>query len=78
MRNSDGQSIAGVPDPARRRVRMNEDQLKGRAKKVTGKAEETAGRILDDKKKETKGAFKKNIGKVQAWFGDLKNDLKKK
>lgn len=57
---------------------MNADQVKGRAKQVKGKAEEKAGKILDDKGMEAKGVIDKTIGKVQARFGDLKNDLKKK
>lgn len=57
---------------------MNSDQIKGRAKTGKGKIQELAGKILEDKKLEKKGAIEKNTGKVQSAYGDLKQELKKK
>jgi uncharacterized protein YjbJ (UPF0337 family) len=56
---------------------MNADQVKGRANSVKGKVEESAGKILNDKKLERKGKLKKNAGKIQALFGDLKDEAAK-
>ena len=57
---------------------MNADQIKGRAKTGKGKVQELAGKILDDKKMERKGAIEKNTGKIQSAYGDLKEELSKK
>ncbi len=56
---------------------MNSDQIKGRAKTVKGKMEEIAGKIMNDRKLDTKGTVLKATGKIQSAFGDLKNNLKK-
>lgn len=56
---------------------MNKDQVKGRIEEAKGKAQEVAGKILDDKGMEVKGNLKKKTGKVQAGYGDLKEEVKK-
>ncbi len=55
---------------------MNKDQVKGRAKAVTGKIKEVAGKMVGDRKTEIKGAVEKTAGKVQADRGDMKERAK--
>ena len=55
---------------------MNKDQVKGRAKAVTGKIKEVAGKMVGDRKTEIKGAVEKTAGKVQANHGDMKERSK--
>ena len=57
---------------------MNRDQVKGRVKEVEGKVKEVAGKIVGNKTLEEKGKAQNAVGKVQAGYGDLKNDLKKR
>lgn len=57
---------------------MNRDQVKGRVKEVEGKVKEVAGKIVGNKTLEEKGKAQNAGGKVQAGYGDLKNDLKKR
>ena len=51
---------------------MNKDQVKGRAKEVTGTVKEAAGRATGRPSTELKGAAEKVIGKTQAEYGDAK------
>ena len=55
---------------------MNKDQTKGRAKVVTGKVKEVAGKLVGDRTLEAKGKVQGMIGKVQARYGDVKQDMK--
>jgi len=55
---------------------MNEDQVRGRIKKVKGELKNVAGKIVGDKKLERKGKIENVSGKVQAGYGDLKEDLR--
>ena len=57
---------------------MNKDQIKGRVKEVEGKVKEVAGKVVGNKTLEEKGKAQNAGGKVQAGYGDLKNDLKKR
>ena len=57
---------------------MNKDQVKGRVEEAKGKVKEVTGNILGKEDMELDGNIQKNVGKVQAGFGDLKNDIKKK
>ena len=54
---------------------MNKDQINGRIKETKGKAREITGKLVNDKSMEEKGKVQTAIGKVQAWYGDLKDDL---
>lgn len=56
---------------------MNKDQVKGRITEASGNVKEVTGKATGDKDLERKGEFQKIGGKVQAWYGDLKKDIKK-
>ncbi|MFZ6734128.1 CsbD family protein [Undibacterium sp. Ji42W] len=55
---------------------MNSDQIKGEAKKVAGKVQEEAGKLVGSKEQQVKGAAKQVEGSVQKGFGNLKEALK--
>jgi len=55
---------------------MNKDQVKGRAKEVSGKIQESYANLVDDEKMKIKGKIKKNAGKLQAAYGDAQSDIK--
>ena len=55
---------------------MNQDQVKGAAKDVAGKAQKEMGKALDDHEQQAKGAAHQAEGKVQKAAGDVKEDLK--
>lgn len=57
---------------------MNKDQVKGRIKTTQGKIKEVAGNLVGNKKLEDQGKIENAAGKIQAGYGDLKEDLKKK
>lgn len=57
---------------------MNKDQIKGRVKEVEGKVKEVAGKVVGNKTLEEKGKAQNAGGKIQAGYGDLKSDLKKR
>jgi uncharacterized protein YjbJ (UPF0337 family) len=57
---------------------MNKDQVKGRVKTSKGKAKEAAGKLVGNDRLKAKGQIDQIAGKVQAGYGDIKNDLKKK
>ncbi|MEO6696709.1 MAG: CsbD family protein [Gammaproteobacteria bacterium] len=57
---------------------MNKDQVKGRIKEAEGNVKEVTGKIVGSKRLEEKGKLRKTVGKVQAGYGDLKDDLKKR
>ncbi|MBK4737940.1 CsbD family protein [Noviherbaspirillum pedocola] len=52
---------------------MNEDQIKGVAKDIAGKAQETAGQITGSNKQQAKGIAKQVEGKAQKAVGDLED-----
>ncbi|PXX43031.1 CsbD family protein [Undibacterium pigrum] len=55
---------------------MNSDQVKGAAKKVAGKVQEEAGKLVGSKEQQIKGAAKQVEGSVLKGFGNLKEALK--
>jgi uncharacterized protein YjbJ (UPF0337 family) len=55
---------------------MNKDQIKGVAKDIGGKAQETAGQILGDKEQQAKGLAKQMEGKGEKSLGDAKEAVK--
>ena len=57
---------------------MNKDQVKGRIKEAEGNVKEVTGKIVGNKRLEEKGKLRKTVGKIQAGYGDLKDDLKKR
>jgi uncharacterized protein YjbJ (UPF0337 family) len=57
---------------------MNRNQIKGRAKQAKGKAKEVAGKVTGNDKLEDEGRIEKLGGKVEAGYGDLKQDIKKR
>lgn len=55
---------------------MNKDQVKGVAKDIAGKAQETAGQVTGSNKQQAKGVAKQAEGKVQKAAGDVKDAVK--
>lgn len=51
---------------------MNEDQVKGKGKEVTGRAERQVGEWTGDKDTQREGAGKEVEGKAQHAWGDTK------
>lgn len=56
---------------------MNKDQVKGTAKKVAGKVQESAGKMVGSTDQEVKGMKKQAAGKAQKNLGDAKDAMKK-
>ncbi len=59
---------------------MNKDQVKGEAKKIGGKIQEEAGKVVGSKSQQVKGLNKQVEGAAQKQFGNVKEavkDLKK-
>ena len=54
---------------------MNKDQVKGVAKKVAGKVQEEAGKLVGSKEQQIKGLSKQISGKVQKGAGDVKQSI---
>jgi uncharacterized protein YjbJ (UPF0337 family) len=57
-------------------VGINKDQVEGRLKEGTGKAQEVAGRVTGNRSQEAKGALKKNVGTAQAKVGDVTEQVR--
>jgi len=55
---------------------MNSDQVKGAAKKVAGKVQQEAGKLVGSEEQQIKGVAKQVEGSVQKGFGNLKEALK--
>ena len=55
---------------------MNEDQVKGTAKNIGGKIQETAGKVTGSVKTEAEGKGKQVEGKTQRAVGDAKEVIK--
>ena len=55
---------------------MNKDQTEGAAKRLAGKAQAQAGKILGDVTMRAKGLAKQAEGKSQKAYGDLKEVLR--
>ena len=57
---------------------MDKDRIKGSAAQAKGAVKEVAGKVLGDKKLETKGKTEKAVGKVPNAVGGLKDTLRGK
>jgi uncharacterized protein YjbJ (UPF0337 family) len=55
---------------------MDKDQVKGKAKDVTGRVERKVGEWTGDKDTEAKGAAKQVEGKAQEAWGTVKDAIK--
>ena len=55
---------------------MNKDQVKGETKKVAGKIQEEAGKLVGSKEQQAKGLSKQITGGVQKGVGDAKQSIK--
>ena len=55
---------------------MNKDQMKGETKKVAGKVQEAAGKLVGSKEQQAKGLSKQVTGNVQKGVGDAKESIK--
>lgn len=55
---------------------MNTDQIKGAAKEVAGKIQQTAGEVINSPEQQVKGAAKQVEGNVQKNYGNAKEDIK--
>jgi uncharacterized protein YjbJ (UPF0337 family) len=54
---------------------MNKDQVKGTAKDIGGKIQETAGEVVGSSEQQAKGLNKQAEGKVQKGVGDAKEAI---
>lgn len=50
---------------------MNRDQVKGTAKDVAGKVQQTAGKLTGNKTQQLKGVAKRVAGETQKGVGDV-------
>ena len=57
---------------------MNKNQVKGSAKKLSGKTREVAGKVIGSKKMERKGKIKRAAGEVQSAVGDAQAEIKRR
>ena len=55
---------------------MNKDQVKGVAKRIVGKAQENAGKLVGDKEQQVKGLGKQIVGTAQKSYGDAQEVVK--
>ncbi len=55
---------------------MNENQVKGVAKDIAGKVQETVGQAIDSKDQQAKGLSKQVEGKAEKTLGDAKEVIK--
>jgi len=55
---------------------MNKNQVKGLAKQIVGKVQESVGVLVGSKKLRIKGLGKQISGKVEETYGDVKEDIK--
>lgn len=55
---------------------MNQDQVKGVAKDIAGKVQETVGQAIDSKDQQAKGLAKQVEGKAEKTVGDAKETVK--
>src|ERR1700761_3954917 len=55
---------------------MNEDEIKGTAKKVVGTAQEVAGKAANDEQLEGKGYLNQALGAVQDVTGKVRSKVK--
>jgi uncharacterized protein YjbJ (UPF0337 family) len=62
---------------SKERNRMNENQVKGTAKDVAGKAQEKLGDITDNGTQQAKGLARQAEGKVQKGIGNVQQSAQK-
>lgn len=55
---------------------MNKEQIKGVAKDIGGKVQETAGQLVGSEEQQAKGIAKQIEGKSEKAFGDAKEAVK--
>ena len=55
---------------------MNENQVKGVAKDIAGKVQETVGQAINSKDQQAKGLAKQVEGKAEKTLGDAKEVIK--
>lgn len=55
---------------------MNKDQIKGIAKDIGGKVQETAGQLIGSEEQQAKGIAKQVEGKTEKAVGDAKEAVK--
>ena len=55
---------------------MNKDQVEGRVDQSIGKVKEVTGKLVGNKKLQTKGLSEQAKGKVQTVYGDTKENAK--
>ena len=55
---------------------MNRDQVKGTAKDVAGKVQETVGQVTGNTSQQVKGVGKQIEGKIQKGMGDIEQAAK--
>lgn len=55
---------------------MNKDQIKGAAKDLGGKIQEQVGKLTGSTEQQAKGLSHQAQGKVEAYIGDLKENVK--
>jgi uncharacterized protein YjbJ (UPF0337 family) len=56
---------------------MNKDQIKRTARRIGGKIQQKAGKLVGSKKEQAKGVRLQAEGKAQKRVGDLKEAVKK-
>ncbi|MFZ6872622.1 CsbD family protein [Undibacterium sp. Di27W] len=56
---------------------MNKDQIKGTAKDIAGKVQESAGKIIGSEEQEIKGLQKQVEGKLEKNIGDAREAIEK-
>lgn len=55
---------------------MNRDQVKGTAKNIAGKVQETVGQVTGNTSQQVKGVGKQIEGKIQKGMGDIEQAAK--
>jgi uncharacterized protein YjbJ (UPF0337 family) len=55
---------------------MNKDQVTGTVKEISGKIQETVGKLIDSDEQQSKGVVKQAEGKIEKTVGNAKEVLK--
>jgi uncharacterized protein YjbJ (UPF0337 family) len=56
---------------------MDKDQIKGNVKSMTGKLQEAAGKVMDNKDQQRKGLEKQVVGNAEVAIADAKQGVRK-
>jgi uncharacterized protein YjbJ (UPF0337 family) len=59
-----------------RKIIMNKDQIKGTVKGIAGKAQQIAGKTINNKEMQFKGLHKQAVGHAEKALGDAKEGIK--